>query len=102
MNREQAIKNVINKKGNRLIAEFVFDVCVDKFERMETKEIIDRLDSIGVKSNVSTINKIIKKYTLMGFDVGGLPGREVSFFGKFNWNPEPISKNEFKHLKGAW
>lgn len=103
MNREQAIKKAANKKGNPFIAEFVYDVCVGVPERLEAAEIVDRLDAISVKTNVSTIVKLIRKYVDMGLDVGELPSRESDHvLGSFNWNPKPVSKNEFKHLKGAW
>lgn len=103
MNREQAIKKAANKKGNPFIAEFVYDVCVGRSERLEAAEIVDRLDAVDVKTNTTTVVKLIRKYIDMGLDVGELPSRERDHvLGSFNWSPKPVSKNEFKHLKRAW
>lgn len=103
MNREQAIKKAANRKGNPFIAEFVYDVCVGRPERLDIAEIIDRLDALGVNTNQATISNIIRSYVNMGLDVGDLPSRERDHvLGSFNWHPKPVSKNEFKHLKGAW
>lgn len=103
MNREQAIKKAANKKGNPFIAEFVYDVCVGRPERLEAAEIVDRLGAINVNTNTSTIVKLIRKYVDMGLDVGELPSREKDHvLGSFNWHPKPVTRNQFKHLKVAW
>lgn len=103
MNREQAIKKAVNKKGNPFIAEFVYDVCVGRPERLDIAEIIDRLDALGVNTNQATISNIVRGYINMGLDVGELPGhRQSNALGVFNWSPKPVAKNQFKHLKGAW
>jgi hypothetical protein len=103
MNRLEAIEKAAGKKGNRIIAEFVFDVCVDRPERLSTVEIIDRLECVDIFTNQSTVNKLIRKYVEYGFCVGEQPEtRGNDFMSGFNWNPKPLTKNQFKHLKGAW
>jgi hypothetical protein len=103
MNRLEAIKKAAGKKGNKLIAEFVFDVCVDRPERLSAVEIIDRLECIDVFTNQNTVNRFIRKYIEYGFFVGEQPEtRGNDFMSGFNWNPKPLDKNQFKHLKGAW
>jgi len=104
MERLEAIEKAAGKKGNKLIAEFVFDVCVDKKERMETDEIIDRLQCLDVYTNMTTVNNFIRKYASYGFSVGKNPAAERSknFLSGLNWKPKPITRNQFKHLKGAW
>jgi hypothetical protein len=103
MNRLEAIEKAAGKKGNELIAEFVFDVCVDRPERLSTAEIVDRLECVDVFTNKETVNIFIRKYIEYGFCVGEQPEtRDNDFTGSLNWNPKPINFSGIKNLKGTW